>query len=49
MGMRLDHAGDAMLDTIQDLAFLADRMAGVLLTEIGSELPRAARGRDMAR
>lgn len=48
-GMRLDHAGDSVLDTIDDLAFLADRRIGVLLAEIEDELPRAASGRNMAR
>lgn len=49
-GTRLDHAGDAVLDTIDDLAFLADRRIGVLLAEIEAELARAVSARrDMAR
>ncbi|MNU31149.1 hypothetical protein D3C71_196660 [compost metagenome] len=48
-GMRLDHAGDAVLDTIDDLAFLADRRIGVLLAEIEGELPNAVSGQDMVR
>lgn len=48
-GMRLDHAGDAVLDTIDDLAFLADRRIGVLLAEIEGELPRTVSGQDMTR
>jgi predicted DNA-binding ribbon-helix-helix protein len=48
-GLRLEHAGDAVLDTIDDLAFLADQRIAVLLAELEGELPRAGRDQNMVR
>lgn len=48
-GLNSDHAADTVLDTIDDLAFLADRRIGVLLAEFEEDLPQAARGHGVSR